>query len=126
MIQSAFDGFNCCICAYGQTGSGKTYTILGDEVNPGIAPRTFAEVFSVAEEMSQSYETCVSFYVLELYNDRLIDLLSTSNTGGGTAGESDKLEIRRDRRGTVWVSGMCENRYIMRDPTLLLWDHVYL
>lgn len=62
----------------------------------------------VAEEMSQTYETTVSFYVLELYNDRLIDLLSCSGTGGagGQAGESDRLEIRRDRRGTVWVSGI--------------------
>ncbi|ODN02246.1 Kinesin-like calmodulin-binding protein [Orchesella cincta] len=104
LIQSAFDGYNVCICAYGQTGSGKTYTILGDDTHPGIAPRTFAEIFLVAEEMSQTYETTVSFYVLELYNDRLIDLLSPSS-GPNATGDADKLEIRRDRRGTVWVSG---------------------
>lgn len=103
LIQSAFDGYNVCICAYGQTGSGKTYTILGDEQHPGIAPRTFSEIFQLADEISQSYETSVSFYVLELYNDRLIDLLT------GSADSSDKLEIRRDRRGTVWVAGWLEN-----------------
>lgn len=59
--------------------------------------------------MSPSYETVVSFYVLELYNDRLIDLLSSSGSGTSQGtGESDKLEIRRDRRGTVWVSGKYE------------------
>ncbi|XP_035709051.1 kinesin-like protein KIN-14I isoform X2 [Folsomia candida] len=99
LIQSAFDGYNVCICAYGQTGSGKTYTILGDEINPGIAPRTFSEIFSIAKETSHSYETTVSFYVLELYNDKLIDLLNPNGT------DCDRLEIRKDRRGTVWVAG---------------------
>jgi hypothetical protein len=88
-----------CICAYGQTGSGKTYTILGEDGNPGIAPRTFSKIFSLAAEISHSYETSVSFYVLELYNDKLIDLLNPNGT------DCDKLEIRKDRRGTVWVAG---------------------
>jgi len=49
--------------------------------------------------MEENHETKVSFYVLELYNDKLIDLLNPGHM------DSDKLEIRKDRRGTVWVSG---------------------
>ncbi|CAG7663388.1 unnamed protein product [Allacma fusca] len=106
LIKSAFDGYNVCICAYGQTGSGKTYTILGDETHPGIAPRTFSEIFLLANNMSQTYETQVSFYVLELYNDKLIDLLNpTAVVSSNDSPDNNKLEIRRDRRGTVWVSG---------------------
>lgn len=104
------------ICGYGQTGSGKTYTILGNDENPGIAPRTFCEIFSLANEMSQTYETVVSFYILELYNDKLIDLLNpvaiNNNSALSTENqEPSKLEIRRDRRGTVWVSGRFLNTF---------------
>ena len=100
------DFFTCIYCLILQTGSGKTYTILGDEGHPGIAPRTFSEIFSLAQDMSQTYETLVSFYVLELYNDKLIDLLNPpSHLNPTDSPDTNKLEIRRDRRGTVWVSG---------------------
>lgn len=75
LIQSVFDGYNVCICAYGQTGSGKTYTILGDESNPGLAPRTFNKVFQLAKDYRARFDISVSTYILELYNDKLLDLL---------------------------------------------------
>lgn len=92
--------------SYGQTGSGKTYTILGDDHNPGIAPRTFSEVFKIANEVKHKFDTTISFYVLELYNDKLIDLLSPhSNLNSLDSPDTNKLEIRRDRTGLVWISG---------------------
>ena len=30
IVESATNGYNCCLCAYGQTGTGKTHTIHGD------------------------------------------------------------------------------------------------
>lgn len=74
-MQSAFDGYNVCICAYGQTGSGKTHTIIGDSSQPGLAPRTFERIFHLAEEHQAQFNVTVSCSMLELYNDRLIDLL---------------------------------------------------
>lgn len=75
LVQSAFDGYNVCICAYGQTGSGKTHTIIGDDIQPGLATRTFERIFQLAADHQAQFEVQVSCSMLELYNDKLIDLL---------------------------------------------------
>ena len=75
LVQSAFDGYNVCICAYGQTGSGKTHTIIGDDTLPGLAPRTFERIFQLAADHQAQFDVHVSCSMLELYNDKLIDLL---------------------------------------------------
>lgn len=75
------DGYNVCICAYGQTGTGKTHTILGAPGAPGLAPRTFTRLFELAREAEARCDVRVSAYVLELYNDRLIDLLKPPDNG---------------------------------------------
>ena len=74
-MQSAYDGYNVCICAYGQTGSGKTFTIIGEDSCPGIAPRTFEKIFELANDYAEQFSTDVSMYMVELHNDRLVDLL---------------------------------------------------
>lgn len=53
LIQSAMDGYNVCIFAYGQTGSGKTFTMIGDRDQrfPGVAPRAFDRIYSLAHEI---------------------------------------------------------------------------
>lgn len=75
LVQSALDGYNVTIMAYGQTGSGKTYTMLGTPEEPGIAPRAFTRLFQLLDEGRARQEAAVSTYMLELYNDKLIDLL---------------------------------------------------
>ena len=65
--------------AYGQTGSGKTYTMLGSKNDPGIAPRAFERLFQLAEESRNQQITTVSTYMLELYNDKLVDLLKSNH-----------------------------------------------
>lgn len=75
LIQSAVDGFNVTIMAYGQTGSGKTYTMLGTEAHPGIAPRAFRRLFHLIDKGKARCDVQVSAYMMELYNDKLIDLL---------------------------------------------------
>lgn len=87
-----------CICAYGQTGSGKTHTIIGDDQNPGLAPRTFERIFQLAGEHAGRFRVTVTLTMLELYNDKLVDLLRPDSP-------EDRLEIHKDRQGIVWVQG---------------------
>ncbi|XP_043246888.1 kinesin-like protein KIN-14I [Amphibalanus amphitrite] len=100
LVQSSMDGYNVCICAYGQTGSGKTHTLLGDEQAPGVAPRAFRRLFELAQARAAQTSCAISTYMLELYNDRLVDLLAPAG-----ARTDEKLEVKKDRRGTVVVSG---------------------
>lgn len=53
LIQSAVDGYNVCVFAYGQTGSGKTFTIQGSHENPGLTPRSIAELYDIIGGMRQ-------------------------------------------------------------------------
>ena len=87
-MQSSVDGYNVCICAYGQTGSGKTHTLLGDEQAPGVAPRAFQRLFQLVETRGAQSSFVINTYMLELYNDRLVDLLAPAGTR-----TDEKLEV---------------------------------
>jgi hypothetical protein len=73
-VQSAIDGYNVCIFAYGQTGSGKTHTILGDDADQGITPRSIKELYDTTKSM-KNFEVRLSCYMVELYRTDLKDLL---------------------------------------------------
>ena len=81
-VVAVLDGYNGTILAYGQTGSGKTHTMFGPEAvlqdfagcDPaarGIVPRACVQLFS---SVATSAEVRCSY--IEVYNDRLHDLLS--------------------------------------------------
>ncbi|EDO37229.1 predicted protein, partial [Nematostella vectensis] len=101
LIQSAVDGYNVCIFAYGQTGSGKTFTMIGDRDGnfPGIAPRAMDNIYSLIEENKKKFSFKIYVYMMELYNDKLIDLLTTSHQ------DSARLDIKKDKKGMVFVQG---------------------
>ncbi|XP_026743033.1 kinesin-like protein Klp98A [Trichoplusia ni] len=78
VIDSAFEGYNACVFAYGQTGSGKTFTMMGSNEFQGLIPRICRHLFSrvaAGKESGASYRTEVSY--LEIYNERVKDLLAT-------------------------------------------------
>lgn len=90
-IQEMMDGYNCTVFAYGQTGTGKTYTMSGDinilgdvesqdkillGEHAGIIPRVLVDLFQrLPNETNNDYSVKVSF--LELYNEKLTDLLAS-------------------------------------------------
>ena len=84
LVQSAIDGYNVCVFAYGQTGSGKTYTMLGEQSNQGLISRAVSKLFESKEEIEtlSKGKTSVSISVelLEIYNEKIRDLLSPKNT----------------------------------------------
>ena len=97
LIQSSLDGFNVCVFAYGQTGSGKTFTMVGSEEHPGIVRRTISEIFGYIERNKGKMKLNVKLYMVELYRDNLLDLLRDKKK------KEQKLEIKKDKKGTVFV-----------------------
>ncbi|CAM4578533.1 stAR-related lipid transfer protein 9 isoform X1 [Caretta caretta] len=80
VLSGAFKGYNICLFAYGQTGSGKTYTMMGTPASIGLTPRICEGLFSREYDYSEQPASCrieVSF--LEIYNERVRDLLKQSN-----------------------------------------------
>ncbi|TDL29083.1 kinesin-domain-containing protein [Rickenella mellea] len=84
LLDHSFGGFNACILAYGQTGSGKSYSMMGYGPDKGIIPLTCAELFKRVEEKSGD-DPNVSFTVevsyIEIYNEKVRDLLNPKNSG---------------------------------------------
>ncbi|KAJ2059305.1 hypothetical protein GGI17_004492 [Coemansia sp. S146] len=105
ILEEVMQGYSCTIFAYGQTGTGKTYTMQGDPkpansetsnggvvkgdllaslqipTNAGLIPRTLYNLFYILEKRSAKYEVSVSY--VELYNENLMDLLSSAGPGKG-------------------------------------------
>ncbi|KAF7130507.1 hypothetical protein RHSIM_Rhsim10G0188900 [Rhododendron simsii] len=97
LVQSAVDGYNVCIFAYGQTGSGKTFTIYGSEKNPGLTPRATSELFKILKRDSNKFSFSLKAYMVELYQDTLVDLLLPKNA------KHPKLDIKKDSKGMVSI-----------------------
>ncbi|KAI5068842.1 hypothetical protein GOP47_0017187 [Adiantum capillus-veneris] len=108
LVQSAVDGYNVCIFAYGQTGSGKTFTIYGSKEDPGLTPRATRELFSILKRDSNKFSFYLKAYMIELYQDTLVDLLLAKNA------KRQKLEVKKDSKGMVLV----ENCTIVSISTL--------
>ncbi|KAF4746067.1 hypothetical protein FOZ62_023842, partial [Perkinsus olseni] len=72
LLDRALEGYNTCLLAYGVVGTGKTYSLHGKmgDGEEGIVPRFIKDIFEHSEQLYLSY--------YELYNDRLHDLLRTS------------------------------------------------
>jgi len=98
LIQSAIDGYNVCIFAYGQTGAGKTFTIQGNDANPGIAPRSFTEMYQIIASMN-NYNVKLECYMVELYIDTLTDLLLPKEMRKNPP----SLDIKEDAKGMIYI-----------------------
>lgn len=97
LIGKVIDGFHATIFAYGQTGSGKTYTmegykyedaksneragkpIISENLDNGITIRAIREAFKLAEEHKKERHITISCSFLQIYNEKVFDLLNTSH-----------------------------------------------
>ncbi|WCJ43156.1 Kinesin-like protein KIN-14S [Euphorbia peplus] len=103
IVTSVLDGYNVCIFAYGQTGTGKTFTMEGTPDNRGVNYRTLEELFRISQERSAVMNYEISVSMLEVYNEKIRDLLAeTSNQ------PPKKLEIKQAAEGTQEVPGLFE------------------
>uniref|UniRef100_A0A914UNN6 Kinesin motor domain-containing protein n=1 Tax=Plectus sambesii TaxID=2011161 RepID=A0A914UNN6_9BILA len=100
VITSCVDGYNVCIFAYGHTGSGKTYTMEGSANDPGINRRALAKLFQSTASRGADWRYSISVSMLEIYNEKLRDLLSSS--------KDQKLNIRIGEHATLHIPGLTE------------------
>ncbi|KAI5084310.1 hypothetical protein GOP47_0000479 [Adiantum capillus-veneris] len=106
LVVSVLDGFNVCIFAYGQTGTGKTFTMEGTEANRGINYRTLEKLFQLASQRKEQCRYEISVSVLEVYNEEIRDLLTSSSSSLGQ--NCKKLEIKQGAEGIHHVLGAVE------------------
>ncbi|EDQ92700.1 uncharacterized protein MONBRDRAFT_13875 [Monosiga brevicollis MX1] len=84
MLEHAFEGYNVCIFAYGQTGAGKSFTMMGapEPDMQGIIPRLCRDLFERTAETSDENTTfSVEVSYLEIYNEKVRDLLNPRSSG---------------------------------------------
>lgn len=85
---SAVNGINSTIFAYGQTSSGKTYTMTG------VTEYSVADIFDYIHKHEER-AFVVKFSAIEIYNEAIRDLLSTSS-------DNTPLRLRDDpEKGTI-------------------------
>ncbi|KAM9336005.1 kinesin-like protein KIF22 [Symphorus nematophorus] len=92
-------GQNASVFAYGPTGAGKTHTMLGSSEQPGVIPRAVGEVFSLvkAKDEDEGWDYSVGMSYLEIYNEKVLDLLSPN---------SQDLPIREDKDKNILIPGL--------------------
>jgi kinesin family protein C2/C3 len=91
LMTSVLDGYNVCIFAYGQSGSGKTHTMDGSKEMPGLAPRAMERLFEVIKERDSASKHEVFISMLEIYNERIRDLL-----GDGKKQKEMNFSVQKD------------------------------
>ena len=103
MTIGVLDGFNGTIFAYGQTSSGKTHTMQGPNIEDfemqGIIPRMVRTVFNRIESASENVTFTVKISMIEIYMERIRDLMDTSK---------DNLKVHEEKGKGVYVADVTE------------------
>ncbi|KAF2099861.1 kinesin-domain-containing protein [Rhizodiscina lignyota] len=83
LLDNAFQGYNNCIFAYGQTGSGKSYSMMGYGEEYGVIPRICKDMFDRMDKVHEdkNLQCTVEVSYLEIYNERVRDLLNPATKG---------------------------------------------
>jgi len=110
VIDSAFQGYNACIFAYGQTGSGKSYTMMGCQGALGLIPRICESMYSrmsgEQEENKNKVEFKTEVSYLEIYNERVRDLLRSAPKNKG---DSYNLKVREHPKEGPYVQDLTKH-----------------
>ena len=112
------EGYHGTVFAYGMTGTGKTFSMQGTASSPGVIPLAITDIFSyIRETPSREFLLRVSY--LEIYNERIHDLLSMpTGNGVGGAPQQDEIKLREDSKRGVYATPLKEE--IVQSPTQLL------
>jgi hypothetical protein len=72
--------------------------LAGCPEDPGIIPRAVATIFDLAEKCRGHMKVSIESYMVELYNDVLIDLYNFTDKKAFSAEGPSKLEISKDAK----------------------------
>ncbi|TKS87572.1 Kinesin-like protein KIF9 [Collichthys lucidus] len=102
VVLGALDGYNGTVMCFGQTGAGKTYTMTGSTESykqRGVIPRALQEVFQEVEKRTEhAFNVHLSY--LEIYNETLVDLLS-SLRGSSRQSPHSMVVMEEPERGVL-------------------------
>ncbi|KAI9065179.1 kinesin heavy chain [Trametes sanguinea] len=103
IVKDVLDGYNGTIFAYGQTGSGKTFTMMGADIDSpelkGLIPRITEQIFQSIVESDAHLEYLVKVSYMEIYLERIRDLLAPQN---------DNLQVHEEKSKGVYVKGLSD------------------
>ncbi|KAF3769288.1 kinesin-domain-containing protein [Cryphonectria parasitica EP155] len=118
LVRRVMEGYHGTVFAYGMTGTGKTFSMQGTASSPGVIPLAITDIFSyIRETPSREFLLRVSY--LEIYNEKIHDLLSMPTNGGvGGAVTQEEIKLREDSKRGVYASPLKEE--IVQSPTQLL------
>ncbi len=104
------EGFNGTVFAYGQTSSGKTHTMTGPDIfdlqNRGVIPRMVSYVFDQISHASADIEFTVKVSMIEIYMEKIQDLLDRSKTN---------LKVAEDKMRGIFIQDVTERSVIGED-----------
>jgi centromeric protein E len=84
----------------------QTYCMMGTEDNPGIVSLTVAEIFKKIE-MTPNREFLLRVGFIEIYNERIFDLLSTTKVELLKLHENDQGEVTTNLTERITQSAEC-------------------
>ncbi|OTB14014.1 hypothetical protein K445DRAFT_13376 [Daldinia sp. EC12] len=117
LVRRVMEGYHGTVFAYGMTGTGKTFSMQGTASSPGVIPLAITDIFSyIRETPSREFLLRVSY--LEIYNERIHDLLSMASGNGTGAGAQEEIKLREDSKRGVYATPLKEE--IVQSPTQLL------
>ncbi|KAH6918553.1 kinesin heavy chain [Coprinopsis sp. MPI-PUGE-AT-0042] len=103
IVKDVLDGYNGTVFAYGQTGSGKTFTMMGADIDnndlKGIIPRITEQIFQSIVESDSHLEYLVKVSYMEIYLERIRDLLAPQN---------DNLQVHEEKSKGVYVKNLSD------------------
>ncbi|GAY64911.1 hypothetical protein CUMW_237200 [Citrus unshiu] len=106
-------GEKCTIMMYGPTGSGKSHTMFGCAKQPGIVYKSLKDILGDESDNGEKIGFSTFVTVLEIYNEEIYDLLSSSNGGGfgigwpKGSGSKVRLEVMgKKAKNATFISGI--------------------
>ena len=116
LVRQVMEGYHGTVFAYGMTGTGKTFSMNGTTASPGIIPQAITDIFSYIRETPRR-EFLLRVSYLEIYNEKIHDLLSVDPTEG-VVSQQEEIKLREDSKRGVYATPLKEE--IVQSPTQLL------